>query len=134
MVYKRISSERMEEFIKNNGVGFTASTPEEEETEDSMETGETITSYSSYNQVHSSPETTKGLTGDVNGDGTVDLSDAVLIMQSLANPTKYGLNGSDDKHITEEGYLRADVDGEGVTNMDALTIQRYLLGLCSIEL
>ena len=72
--------------------------------------------------------------GDVNGDGTVDLSDAVLIMQSLANPTKYGLNGSDDKHITEEGYLRADVDGEGVTNMDALTIQRYLLGLCSIEL
>ena len=92
MVYKRISSERMEEFIKNNGVGFTASTPEEEETEDSMETGETITSYSSYNQVHFSPETTKGLTGDVNGDGTVDLSDAVLIMQSLANPTKYGLN------------------------------------------
>ncbi len=134
MVYKRISSERMEEFIKNNGVGFTASTPEEEETEDSMETGETITSYSSYNQVHFSPETTKGLTGDVNGDGTVDLSDAVLIMQSLANPTKYGLNGSDDKHITEEWYLRADVDGEGVTNMDALTIQRYLLGLCSIEL
>ena len=36
--------------------------------------------------------------------------DVVLIMQSLANPSKYGIDGSDDHHITEEGYLLADVD------------------------
>ena len=93
-------------------------------------TVDTVKCYTSYNQ----PATfdIKG-NGDANGDGTVDLSDSVLIMQSLANPSKYGIDGSDDSHITEEGYFRADVDGDGVTNMDALTIQKYLLGLCSIE-
>jgi len=50
-------------------------------------------------------------------------------MQSLANPNKYGLNGSDSKCITEEGQKNADVIGkDGVTTDDALTIQLYLLG------
>ena len=35
------------------------------------------------------------LYGDANCDGIVDMSDAVLIMQSLANPNKYGVNGTD---------------------------------------
>ena len=67
--------------------------------------------------------------GDANNDDEVNMSDAVLIMQSIANPEKYGLKGTAKEHITEEGSNKADVDGEGITNMDALTIQKYLLGL-----
>ena len=69
--------------------------------------------------------------GDANNDKGVDMADVVLIMQSLANPNKYGLNGTDDHHITAKGLANADVNktGDGVTNADALTIQQYLLGL-----
>lgn len=69
--------------------------------------------------------------GDANNDTQVDMSDVVLIMQSLANPNKYGLNGSDKNHITKQGLDNADVNktGDGVTNADALSIQQYLLGL-----
>ena len=71
-----------------------------------------------------------GLYGDANCDGTVDMSDAVLIMQSLANPGKYGLNGTDPSHITQKGLDLADVceNGNGLTTNDALSIQNYLLG------
>ena len=57
------------------------------------------------------------------------MSDVVLIMQFLANPNKYGLNGSDAKHITEKGLANGDVDksSEGITANDALRIQEYLL-------
>nr|AEV59412.1 scaffoldin C [Ruminococcus flavefaciens] len=77
--------------------------------------------------------TEKIVRGDVNCDSTVDMGDAVLIMQSLANPNKYGLNGSDSKHITEQGKLNGDVDEEvkGLTSNDALKIQKYLLKLIS---
>ena len=53
----------------------------------------------------------------------------VLIMQALANPQKYGINGSSDKHITEQGAANADVDtsSKGLTSNDALQIQLYLL-------
>lgn len=70
--------------------------------------------------------------GDSNNDENVDMADVVLIMQSLANPDKYGINGTDTHHITAEGSLRADIDENGVTNMDALTIQKYLLGYYNI--
>ncbi len=67
--------------------------------------------------------------GDANCDKDVDMSDVVLIMQNLANPNKYGLNGSDTKHITAKGLANADVaeHGDGVTAGDALRIQEYLL-------
>ena len=69
--------------------------------------------------------------GDVNCDGQLDLSDAVLIMQALANPNKYGENGSDSRHITRQGLLNADCSGnnDGVTTGDAAAIQKHLLGL-----
>ncbi|MBP5430767.1 dockerin type I repeat-containing protein, partial [Ruminococcus sp.] len=64
------------------------------------------------------------LAGDANLDGQVDLSDAVRIMQSLANPNKYALD--------ERASLSADVYGnDGVTVQDALTIQLYLLNRIS---
>ena len=69
--------------------------------------------------------------GDANCDGNVDMADAVLIMQSLANPDKYGVNGTDSHHITSQGLSNGDVDtgSKGLTSNDALEIQRYLLGL-----
>ena len=57
------------------------------------------------------------------------MSDIVLIMQALANPNKYGLDGTDEHHITENGAKFGDVDGNGLTVGDANTIQKYLLGL-----
>ena len=68
--------------------------------------------------------------GDSNGDGQVDMSDVVLIMQSLANPNKYGVNGTDKNHITQAGLNNASVvnNNGSVTNNDAVRIQLYLLG------
>jgi endo-1,4-beta-xylanase len=70
------------------------------------------------------------LAGDANNDGQVDMGDAVLIMQCLANPNKFDVNGTDEHHITVQGKVNADVDkeSEGLTTNDALCIQEYLLG------
>jgi endo-1,4-beta-xylanase len=70
------------------------------------------------------------MAGDANCDGQIDMGDAVLIMQSLANPNKYGINGTDEHFLTVQGRVNADVDktSEGVTSNDALRIQEYLLG------
>ena len=69
--------------------------------------------------------------GDANCDSGVDMSDVVLIMQALANPNKYGVNGENEFHITKQGTENGDVDKlvKGLTVSDALKIQRYLLGL-----
>ena len=71
--------------------------------------------------------------GDTNCDGNVDISDAVLIMQSLANPNKYGINGTDSRHLTDQGSINADVDKStaGITGNDALKIQKFLLNIIS---
>ncbi len=55
--------------------------------------------------------------GDSNDDGVTDISDAVLIMQYLANPEKYPISPS--------GLINADCVGnpDGVTPLDALAIQ-----------
>ena len=51
------------------------------------------------------------------------MSDVVLIMQSLANPDKYNL--------ADPGVYNADVSeaGGGITANDALSIQKFLLGI-----
>lgn len=69
--------------------------------------------------------------GDANCDGKINMGDTVLIMQSIANQPKYGLDGSDPSHITAKGYKNADAYdyGSGVTNADALSVQKYLLDL-----
>lgn len=55
--------------------------------------------------------------GDADEDGEVNINDAVIIMQSIANPDKYKLK--------TQGKINADVynNGDGVTNNDALIIQ-----------
>ena len=67
--------------------------------------------------------------GDSNCDSQINMADVVLVMQSIANPSKYGLNGSEKSHITLDGLENADVAerGGGITNLDALSIQKYLL-------
>ena len=79
------------------------------------------------------PDTKVTLEGDANCDGAVDMSDVVLIMQALANPNKFDINGSDEHHLTEQGAVNADVSerGNGMTTADALEIQRYLLHIIS---
>lgn len=68
--------------------------------------------------------------GDANCDTLVNMADTVLIMQYMANPSKYGLSGTDPSHITENGIDNSDVIGnDGVTNLDALEIQKFLLEL-----
>jgi len=63
-------------------------------------------------------EETNVVYGDANEDGKVNMSDAVLIMQSISNPSEY--------HITEQGVNNADVcnRGDSLTNLDALSIQK----------
>ncbi|NLT08971.1 MAG: cellulase family glycosylhydrolase [Ruminococcus sp.] len=68
--------------------------------------------------------------GDADCDGQVKMNDAVLIMQSLSNPDRYGIDGSDDGHITEKGKRNANVYENvtsSITPQDALAVQQYLL-------
>ena len=71
--------------------------------------------------------------GDANCDGEVDMSDVVLVMQALANPNKYGLNGTAEHHLTAQGKLNGDMDGDGLTVGDAQAIQKKLLGITENE-
>lgn len=73
------------------------------------------------------------LIGDANCDGRVLINDAILVMQAIGNPDVYGVNGSDPSHITKQGIINADVcnPGDGITNNDALAIQKYLLHIIS---
>lgn len=60
--------------------------------------------------------------GDVNVDWKITVSDAVAVLQYIANSEKYAL--------TAAGRKNADCDGEtGITGNDALTIQKYDAGV-----
>ena len=67
--------------------------------------------------------------GDANCDGQINIADAVLVMQVATNPDKYA-QGKSEVSITARGEKNADVDGKaGLTNADALLIQKFKLGL-----
>lgn len=97
------------------------SDPPQTETTTTITMTTTTTTSTTTSKTTTTKSTEKIIYGDTNCDGTLDMSDAVLIMQSLANPSKYKL--------TEQGRKNADFDGDGVTNGDALTIQKKLLKL-----
>ncbi|MBO4877701.1 MAG: leucine-rich repeat protein [Ruminococcus sp.] len=60
--------------------------------------------------------------GDANCDGKITVSDAVAVLQYIANNEKYPLS--------DEGMLNADIDGEkGITGGDAIAIQKMDAGL-----
>ena len=67
--------------------------------------------------------------GDANCDGSIELADAILIMQSMANPNKYAEGGTDSMALTPQGRINGDINGDGLTADDALTIQKFLLHL-----
>lgn len=104
-------------------------------------TTETTTTTTTTTTTETTTETTSTVSqisqnrawGDANCDGSINMGDVVLIMQVMVNPDVYGLNGSNNSHITSEGALNADVcnNGDGMTNMDALSIQKFCLNLIS---
>ena len=73
--------------------------------------------YGYYQTTGSMPQTIDllNLSGDTDCDGKVNINDAILVMQSIANPDKY--------KISEQGKANADIDGNGITLSDALAIQ-----------
>jgi len=84
------------------------------------ETPETISATLNYdNNVKILLDLDTERSGDANNDGKVNISDAVLIMQSITNPSEYSL--------TLKGQFNADVcnTGDGITNSDALQIQMW---------
>ena len=111
--------------------GTTMTTTEETTTTTTTTTGligtsipepvTTTTSLASMVGVMAPPD------GDANCDSEMDMSDAVLVMQALANPDKYGVEGTNENHITYSGVYNADFDYNGLTGSDALTIQKKLL-------
>ena len=66
--------------------------------------------------------------GDTNLDSKVEIADAVLIMNSLAHPNKYGIGC--ELGLTAQGKVNGDVyeRGNGITNSDAWSITRFLIG------
>lgn len=65
--------------------------------------------------------------GDANCDENVNMADAVLVMQAIANGDEYGLGK--ENGITEIGSVNADVyqPGSGLTMSDAASIQAYVM-------
>ncbi|SFX50122.1 pectinesterase family protein [Ruminococcus sp. XPD3002] len=65
--------------------------------------------------------------GDANCDGNVNLSDALLILQYIANSKKFP--------IDTQGLINADVynRGDGVTPLDSLTLQKVDAGVYTLE-
>ncbi len=68
-------------------------------------------------------ELIRKLAGDANDDETLSLADAITILQVVGNPDKY--------RLTNPGKSKADIvgNGDGITNADALAIQKKLLNL-----
>ena len=111
-----------DEFFKNN--------MSENKIIDNTTTSTSTTTSATTTNITSDFETTTTTTssqlkvtmaGDTNCDGQFDMGDAVLIMQALANPNKYGEDGSAENHLTAQGKVNGD--------MDAQKIQKKLLGL-----
>lgn len=65
--------------------------------------------------------------GDANRDEVVNISDAVAILSYVNNNEKYTL--------TAQGLINSDVNqtGDGLSNMDALDVQKYLVGTLELE-
>lgn len=74
------------------------------------------------------------LWGDANNNGKLEIADAVLIMQAVANADKYGVGGTDDYCLTPQGKLNADCyqPGSDLTSMDALAVQKAIAGLVKL--
>jgi endoglucanase len=120
------------EFLQDKDKKYTTGTQKTEDDNNTTTTvSDTTTTTTSSSKADDKTTTTVSsakpsgdvLYGDANVDGEVSMADAVIIMQSLANPDKYTLS--------EQGKKNGDVNGggNGITNADALAIQKYMLKL-----
>jgi hypothetical protein len=131
--WTNVSSYTMDSIVVYTAKGTAATTTRITTTTTTTKTTTTTTAPPVVTTTTAPTPTFDGVWGDSNGDGKVELADAILIMQAIANPDKYGENGSDPKHITEKGKTYGDVDKGtiGLTGNDALFIQMYLLHMRS---
>ena len=123
--------------IVNKKAIETTSTTTSETTTTTTPTTTTTTTTTTTSEIPTTSTTTivdDFLYGDANTDGKVDISDAVMILQAIANKDKYGLTGNDTTHITESGWRNADCSsvGDGVTTKDALAVQKYIIDLITL--
>jgi aryl-phospho-beta-D-glucosidase BglC (GH1 family) len=113
-------------------VTTTASTTSSKAAESTTTTTATTVSTPAETTTSTSGKTDSNIVyGDANCDSIVNIADAVLIMQSIANPARFGVEGTEESHLTEAGKANADCcnTGDGITNKDALAIQKLLLKL-----
>jgi aryl-phospho-beta-D-glucosidase BglC (GH1 family) len=105
------------EALDFESVEFTAAeAPTEEPTEEPTAPVETPT-----------PGAEATLAGDANEDGKITVSDAVAILQFIANQSKYPLSGA--------GLANADCDGEaGITGGDAIAVQKADAGIVTLPI
>ena len=115
----------VDEYLKSSKPAVTTTTTAATTTT----TTTTTSSKSEATSATTSAQLKVTMTGDTNCDGQLDMGDAVLIMQALANPNKYGEDGSAENHLTAQGKVNGDMDGDGLTVGDAQKIQKKLLGL-----
>ena len=91
----------------------------ESSTEITESTSDVITSTSAMNPtfpIVTEPSEGKGVLGDVNGDGKVNVKDATMIQKAAAKITK----------LTDDERLRADVNADSKVNVkDATAIQKF---------
>lgn len=125
------NNEQIEYEVKavNGSVTVGTPVPTEATTEATTSAATTTSANENTTGAQGSTGGNATLRGDANCDEQVNLADAVLIMQSVSNPDKYGLGKADG--ITKQGEINGDVVGnnDGLTNKDALQIQKYKLGL-----
>ena len=74
-------------------------------------------------QIADNVDVLNSVEGDANTDGELTLADSIAIMQSVGNPDEYVLSVQQKFNADFSG------NGDGVTNMDALEIQKKLLKL-----
>lgn len=74
------------------------------------------------------------LYGDANNNGKIEIADAVLIMQAIANKDAFGVGGTDAYALTPQGKVNADCydPGSDLTGLDALAVQRKLVNLVEL--
>ena len=119
----------IEKVVLHGGSSSSGGTTSTTTTSRTTTTTTTTTTTSTTSTTTGGSKNEVKLAGDANCDNEVNMADAVYVMQVIANPDKYG-EGKTPNGITSQGVANADVDGApGLTNMDALKIQQFKLGL-----
>ena len=78
-----------------------------------------------FDYVHEAPAVSTR-PGDANGDGIINVADAVAVLQYIANRVRFPLD--------EQGIINADIDGSpGLTGGDVIAIQKIDAGILVLD-